>query len=416
LQKGWAAAQQKYAFLDGSKACALGASYGGYMTNWIAGNWFNADGSAPFKCLVTHNGVFDNRSMGLVTEELWFGFLCDVTGVNPAYAGVDAGPAVNGFGNMIHWQGSWTTLLAVNSYCDFNWNIQGYLGFGPPPAPELTPLCPGRVKSVSLSAASGSPTREPERIVAYKVWRFLQGQANNEAAWTMLTPNTIFETTFEDPGWYALPDGIYYWAVKAIYLNGVQSEPAFSNPLTKVTQVGTVAGVVRNAQNIPIAGAVVASGNHSATTNSIGAYTLLLPAGTYDFSCSATGYATQTAAGIVVVTNQTTTLNFVLDSVDIDESLSPVFETALLGNFPNPFNPETAIRFSLRESGSVWIGVYNLKGQLVTTLVDDIKEAGAHSVSWAGRDAHGRPVSSGVYILSMRSGAYSGWHRILMLK
>ena len=72
LQKGWAAAQQRYPFLDGGRACALGASYGGYMTNWIAGNWFEADGSAPFKCLVTHNGVFDTRSMGLVTEELWF--------------------------------------------------------------------------------------------------------------------------------------------------------------------------------------------------------------------------------------------------------------------------------------------------------------------------------------------------------
>ncbi len=72
LQKGWAAAQQKYSWLDGERACALGASYGGYMTNWIAGNWFNRDGSAPFKCLVTHNGVFDTRSMGLVTEELWF--------------------------------------------------------------------------------------------------------------------------------------------------------------------------------------------------------------------------------------------------------------------------------------------------------------------------------------------------------
>ncbi len=72
LRKGWAAAQQKYPFLDGGRACALGASYGGYMTNWIAGNWFEADGSAPFKCLVTHNGVFDTRSMGLVTEELWF--------------------------------------------------------------------------------------------------------------------------------------------------------------------------------------------------------------------------------------------------------------------------------------------------------------------------------------------------------
>jgi dipeptidyl aminopeptidase/acylaminoacyl peptidase len=72
LQKGWAAAQKKYAFLDGSRACALGASYGGYMINWIAGNWFDKKGNAPFKCLVNHNGVFDTRSMGAVTEELWF--------------------------------------------------------------------------------------------------------------------------------------------------------------------------------------------------------------------------------------------------------------------------------------------------------------------------------------------------------
>ena len=67
LQKGWAAAQQKYAFLDGGKACALGASYGGFMVNWIAGNW-----NEPWKCLVNHDGVFDTRSMGYVTEELWF--------------------------------------------------------------------------------------------------------------------------------------------------------------------------------------------------------------------------------------------------------------------------------------------------------------------------------------------------------
>lgn len=67
LQKGWAAAQQKYAFLDGKNACALGASYGGYMINWIAGNW-----NEPWKCLVNHDGVFDIRSMAYVTEELWF--------------------------------------------------------------------------------------------------------------------------------------------------------------------------------------------------------------------------------------------------------------------------------------------------------------------------------------------------------
>ncbi|NQE60360.1 S9 family peptidase [Caulobacter sp. RHG1] len=67
LQKGWAAALSKYAFLDGDRACALGASYGGYMVNWIAGNW-----NQPWKCLVNHDGVFDTRAMGYATEELWF--------------------------------------------------------------------------------------------------------------------------------------------------------------------------------------------------------------------------------------------------------------------------------------------------------------------------------------------------------
>ena len=67
LQKGWAAALRDYDFLDGDRACALGASYGGYMVNWIASQW-----NGPWKCLVNHNGVFDTRSMGLVTEELWF--------------------------------------------------------------------------------------------------------------------------------------------------------------------------------------------------------------------------------------------------------------------------------------------------------------------------------------------------------
>ena len=67
LQKGWAAALSKYSFLDGDRACALGASYGGYMIDWIAGNW-----SQPWKCLVVHDGVFDNRMMGYSTEELWF--------------------------------------------------------------------------------------------------------------------------------------------------------------------------------------------------------------------------------------------------------------------------------------------------------------------------------------------------------
>ncbi|MGI4818141.1 MAG: prolyl oligopeptidase family serine peptidase [Janthinobacterium lividum] len=67
LQKGWAHVKANYDFVDGNNACALGASYGGYMINWIAGNW-----SDEFKCLVNHDGVFDIMGMGYSTEELWF--------------------------------------------------------------------------------------------------------------------------------------------------------------------------------------------------------------------------------------------------------------------------------------------------------------------------------------------------------
>lgn len=67
LQKGWAHVKVNYDFVDGNNACALGASYGGYMINWIAGNW-----SDEFKCLVNHDGVFDIMGMGYSTEELWF--------------------------------------------------------------------------------------------------------------------------------------------------------------------------------------------------------------------------------------------------------------------------------------------------------------------------------------------------------
>ncbi|HTU66258.1 MAG TPA: S9 family peptidase [Steroidobacteraceae bacterium] len=67
LQKGLAAATEKYSWLDGTRACSLGASYGGYMQNWIAGNWPDR-----FKCIVNHDGIFDTRSMYYSTEELWF--------------------------------------------------------------------------------------------------------------------------------------------------------------------------------------------------------------------------------------------------------------------------------------------------------------------------------------------------------
>jgi len=67
LQKGLAAALEKYPFIDKGRMCALGASYGGFMVNWIAGNWNDS-----FKCLVNHDGNLDERFAYFDTEELWF--------------------------------------------------------------------------------------------------------------------------------------------------------------------------------------------------------------------------------------------------------------------------------------------------------------------------------------------------------
>lgn len=67
LQKGMAYIDETYDFIDTDNSCALGASYGGYMINWIAGQW-----PEQFKCLVNHDGIFDNRMMYYATEELWF--------------------------------------------------------------------------------------------------------------------------------------------------------------------------------------------------------------------------------------------------------------------------------------------------------------------------------------------------------
>jgi len=67
LQKGFAYATAHDPQLEADRACALGGSYGGYMMNWIEGNWPDR-----FKCIVQHDGVFDARAMAYETEELWF--------------------------------------------------------------------------------------------------------------------------------------------------------------------------------------------------------------------------------------------------------------------------------------------------------------------------------------------------------
>ena len=88
----------------------------------------------------------------------------------------------------------------------------------------------------------------------------------------------------------------------------------------------------------------------------------------------------------------------------------------LAQNYPNPFNPSTHIAYQLPKQNHVVIRIYNTTGTLIKILVDDVKNAGAHSATWDGRDDFGRNVSSGLYFYRMDSGDFSKTQRMLLLK
>jgi hypothetical protein len=67
-------------------------------------------------------------------------------------------------------------------------------------------------------------------------------------------------------------------------------------------------------------------------------------------------------------------------------------------NYPNPFNPRTTIKFAMPARGQVSVKVYNVRGEMVATLFDGVKDAGEQTVIWSGQDSNGSQVSTGVYL------------------
>jgi len=111
--------------------------------------------------------------------------------------------------------------------------------------------------------------------------------------------------------------------------------------------------------------------------------------------------------------------NSVIDPTNIthvNEGVIP-FEASLISNYPNPFNPKTNISYNLQEAGYITIEVFNMKGQIIRTLVDQYKEAGTQSVEWNGLDDDNNSVSSGIYFYNMKAGGeYKSTRKMILLK
>ena len=99
-----------------------------------------------------------------------------------------------------------------------------------------------------------------------------------------------------------------------------------------------------------------------------------------------------------------------------DEIEVPVYENNMAQNHPNPFNPETKISYSLKAGNQTTVKVYNIKGELVKTLVNEYKDSGSHSVMWHGKDNRGSNVGSGVYFIRIKSGSFNNTIKAVLLK
>jgi len=100
----------------------------------------------------------------------------------------------------------------------------------------------------------------------------------------------------------------------------------------------------------------------------------------------------------------------------IDDAPSLPVKFVLNDNYPNPFNPQTNISFTVPSSGNINLTVYNITGQKVYTLIDGYKQSGEHNVQWNGLDQNGNQVSSGIYFYSLKTDASSMTKSMVLLK
>ncbi len=90
--------------------------------------------------------------------------------------------------------------------------------------------------------------------------------------------------------------------------------------------------------------------------------------------------------------------------------------TKLKSAYPNPFNPSTSIAYDLAEQANVNIEIFNIKGQKVTSLLNETKQPGKYNITWNGKDSANKNCSGGVYFYKMKAGKYTETKKILMLK
>jgi protocatechuate 3,4-dioxygenase beta subunit len=162
-------------------------------------------------------------------------------------------------------------------------------------------------------------------------------------------------------------------------------------------------------------GAIVAT----ALTGSDGSFTLAeMPAGDFKISAtSALGDAEQQVPVSVGNGRSVANVELILGTTSVKDANAPVPDKfALEQNFPNPFNPETSIKYHLPVRTNVTLRIYNALGQEVRTLINELQDAGVYNAPWDGKDKNGRQLSTGLYLFRLEAGDFVMTRKMAMVK
>ncbi len=152
-------------------------------------------------------------------------------------------------------------------------------------------------------------------------------------------------------------------------------------------------------------------------------YDYMLPFESYaHIKLSLTPQEERDYSGRIIITsndedNPKTVIPILAEGVFVStEEPSIPLATQLKANYPNPFNPTTTISYSLADKEHVTIDVYNIKGQRITTLVNEVQEMGLYTVIWDGANLRGNIAASGIYFYRMKTDSYHKMKKMLFLK
>lgn len=401
-------------------------------------------------------------------QSIMAGYRCNAQAGHPA--GIDDGPTVDGYGNMIN-LGGWDTLFNAAAI-EGNWNIRVYVAdaqgreYVMGELPQNPTFADGSLQKV----ATNNSVRD-SRATGYRVYR--DGIMIDELASTVLTytdnnveggVHTYYVTAMYDANESPASNVAVVFVIPALHgeshyddgtaeqgysvgssrqmavLHNFYNDPitlkyakifvhtpstasiivrVFDDngtdglPGTQITQVQyPAANVVPGWNYIAIPGDIVIDDGSFylaiMETPSASLIGVDTAANGHSFTSQGTAWSPFTQGELMIRA-------IVYTGTSNENELNPAL-TLAASNFPNPFNPTTTISYSVPTSGPTTVKVYNLKGQEITTLVNKEMTSGNHSVVWNGTDSKGSSVSSGIYFLRVQNSGKAVTSKMLLSK